>query len=262
MRNRRICIALIFSANLILETPPIVSVSPGVVVQNYFCHCPGGLSPGSSRNLVTTEPMILRTERNQRIAGAPTLPLDFDSLSPKRTQLASLFVGLAVSMLLVFGLSGCAPSTEDQISTRALIESTPPTTPPTTSDGSVAQQTTSTCEPSQRTALQRPISEQLLALNRGDFAAARDQASPSFKAVVDIRGFEEMVRSGFPFLLDQSPAAFGRCRITNDTASVEVRFRSRSPIALVYFLVKTQEEWRIEGASPAVDSVTERAETS
>ena len=122
MRNRRICITLIFSANLILETPPIVSVSPGAVVQNYFCHCPGGLSPGSSRNLVTTDPMILRTERNQRIAGAPTLPLEFDSLSPKRTQLASLFVGLAVSMLLVFGLSGCAPSTEDQISSTALID--------------------------------------------------------------------------------------------------------------------------------------------
>ena len=206
--------------------------------------------------------MILRTERNQRTAGVATVPFEFDSLGPKRTQLHSLSMGFAVLTLLFSGLSGCAPSTEDQISSRATTESTSTTTPPTTSDGFVAQETASTCGPWQRDALQRPISEQLLALNRGDFAAARDQASPSFKAVVDTQGFEEMVRSGFPFLLDQSPAAFGRCRITNDTASVEVRFRARSPIALVNFLVRTQDEWWIEGASPAADSVTGRAETS
>ncbi len=228
------------------------------MVQNYFCHCLGGLSLDSSRNLVTTATMILRTERNQRTAGVATVAFEFDSLNPKRTQLNSLFIGSAVLTLLASGLSGCAPSTEDEISSSATIESAPTAT----SDGSVAQETTSTCEPSQRDALQHPISEQLLALHRGDFAAARDQASPSFRAVFDAQGFEEMVWSGFPFLLDQSPAAFGRCRITNDTASVEVRFRDRSPIALVYFLVKTQGEWWIAGASPAADSITGRAETS
>ncbi|HIF65303.1 MAG TPA: DUF4864 domain-containing protein [Acidimicrobiia bacterium] len=206
--------------------------------------------------------MILRTERNRRTAGVIAVSTEFESLGPKRTQLNSLLMGFGVLTLLASGLSGCAPSTEDQISSGAPIESAPTATPPPTLDGSVAQETTSTCGPSQRDALQHPISEQLLALNRGDFAAARDQASPSFRAIFDAQGFEEMVRSGFPFLLDQSPAVFGRCRITNDTASVEVRFKTRSPIALVYFLVKTQHEWWIAGASPVADSVTGRAETS
>ena len=190
------------------------------------------------------------------------MSIEFESQGPKRTQLNSLFMGFSVLTLLISGLSGCAPSTEDEISSSAPIESAPTATPPATSDRSVAQEATFTCEPSQRDALQRPISEQLLALHRGDFAAARDQASPSFRAIFDTQGFEEMIRLGFPFLVDQSPAAFGRCRITNGTASVEVRFRDRSPIALVYFLVKTQGEWWIAGASPAADSITGRAKTS
>ena len=190
------------------------------------------------------------------------MSIEFESQGPKRTQLNSLFMGFSVLTLLISGLSGCAPSTEDEMSSGATIESAPTATPPATSDRSVAQEATFTCEPSQRDALQHPISEQLLALHRGDFAAARDQASPSFRAIFDTQGFEEMIRLGFPFLVDQSPAAFGRCRITNGTASVEVRFRDRSPIALVYFLVKTQGEWWIAGASPAADSITGRAKTS
>jgi hypothetical protein len=206
--------------------------------------------------------MILRTERNRRTAGVTAVSIEFESLGPKRTQLNSLFMGFSVLTLLVSGLSGCAPSTEDEMSSGATIESAPTATPPATSDRSVAQEATFTCEPSQRDALQRPISEQLLALHRGDFAAARDQASPSFRAIFDTQGFEEMIRLGFPFLLDQSSVAFGRCGIEGETGSLEVRFDEGSPIALLYFFVKTQGRWWINGASPASDAVTGKVETS
>jgi hypothetical protein len=127
---------------------------------------------------------------------------------------------------------------------------------------STSKGTHSACEPKGRDALQDRISEQLLALNREDLSAARDQASPSFKATIDTQGFEEMIRSGFPFLLDQSSVAFGRCAIEGETGSLEVRFDEGSPIALLYFFVKTQGRWWINGASPAADAVTGKVETS
>ena len=63
--------------------------------------------------------MILRTERNQRTAGVATVAFEFDSLSPKRTQLNSLFIGFAVLTLLASGLSGCVPPAADSVTGRA-----------------------------------------------------------------------------------------------------------------------------------------------
>ena len=67
---------------------------------------------------------------------------------------------------------------------------------------------------------------------------------------------------GFPFLLDQSSVAFGRCRIEGETGSLEVRFGEGSSIALLHLFVKTQVGWWIDGASPADDAVTRKVETS
>ncbi len=95
-----------------------------------------------------------------------------------------------------------------------------------------------------------------------DFSAAQDQASPSFKATFDPRGFEEKIWSEFPFLLDQSSVAFGRYRIEGGTGSLEVRFGEGSSIALLHLFVKTQGGWWVDGASPADDAVTRKVETS
>jgi hypothetical protein len=71
-----------------------------------------------------------------------------------------------------------------------------------------------------------------------------------------------MIQSGFPFLLNGDPVAFGRCRIVDGTATIEVRFGEGAAVTLVYFLIRWENQWWIDAASPAVDSLTDKVEAS
>jgi len=120
----------------------------------------------------------------------------------------------------------------------------------------------SSCANNTRDNLQKRIFSQISALNRGAFDEARKFASPSFRQNIGPSEFQSMIQSGFPFLLTGEPAAFGRCRIVGDTATVEVRFGQNSQTTLVYFLIWWDDQWWIDGASPAVDSLTDKVESS
>ena len=109
-----------------------------------------------------------------------------------------------------------------------------------------------------RDRLQNIISSQIDALDRGAFEEARYFASPSFRENVGPSEFQSIIQSGFPFLLTENSAAFGRCKISDDTATVEVRFDTSDPITLIYFLIWWEDEWWIDGASPAVDSLSDK----
>ncbi len=190
------------------------------------------------------------------------MSIGFESLTPSRAWARSQVTGFAAPPPIAACLIGYTSSAADQISNNALIGIRPTNASRLNSPFSTSKGTASACEPKGRDALQDRISEQLLALNRRDFSATQDQASPSFKATFDPRGFEEKIWSGFPFLLDQSSVAFGRCRIEGETGSLEVRFGEGSSIALLHLFVKTQVGWWIDGASPADDAVTRKVETS
>jgi len=71
-----------------------------------------------------------------------------------------------------------------------------------------------------------------------------------------------MIQSGFPFLLNGDPGAFGRCRIIDGAATIEVRFGEGTVVTLVYFLIWWEDQWWIDAASPAVDSLTDKVEAS
>lgn len=113
-----------------------------------------------------------------------------------------------------------------------------------------------------KTAVHERILTQIASLRDGAYEQAREHASESFKSSVDVAGFREIIESGFPFLAENQSVAFGRCRINDGTATVEVRFGEEPAITLVYFLVQSDNRWWIDGASPAVDGLADKIESS
>jgi len=169
---------------------------------------------------------------------------------PRRFLIAILVVPLVAS-------SSCAETSNQ---TAVQSESTEASFIPRSSTSIVDDR--SSCTNDTRGSLQATIFSQIAALSRGAFDEAREFASPSFRQNVAPSEFQSMIRSGFPFLLTGEPAAFGRCRIVNDTATIEVRFGPSTPTTLVYFLIWLDDQWWIDGASPAVDSLTDKVESS
>lgn len=164
---------------------------------------------------------------------------------------------VALVVLPLVASSSCAKSSNQMtVQSESTEESTVPESPTSIVDDR------SICANDTRGSLQKTIFSQINALGRGAFDEAREFASRSFRQTVAPSEFQSMIRSGFPFLLTGEPAAFGRCRIVNDTATIEVRFGSNTPTTLVYFLTWWDDQWWIDGASPAVDSLTDQVESS
>ena len=159
--------------------------------------------------------------------------------------------------IAVLALLTCCSSTPSQQSSAPT--STTPTEPaaPTTNPSD-----TTTCVDPHKTAVQDRILMQIESLRAGAYEQAREHASKSFKSSVNVAGFREMIESGFPFLLENQPVAFGRCQITDGTATVEVRFGEEPAITLIYFLIQSENRWWIDGASPAVDGLADKVESS
>ncbi len=160
----------------------------------------------------------------------------------------------AVAVLAVLTCCSFTPSQQSSAST-----STGPTEPtaPTTNPGD-----TTRCIDPDKAAVHDRILMQIESLRAGAYQQAREHASTSFKSSVNVTGFREMIESGFPFLLENQPVAFGRCRITDGTATVEVRFGEEPAITLIYFLIQSKNRWWIDGASPAVDGLADKVESS
>jgi hypothetical protein len=163
----------------------------------------------------------------------------------------------SVVVLMTTTLVTCCASTTSQQSSDHTATESADASPPTTH-----QQESVMCTEESRAQLQDRISMQIESLRSGEFEQAREYASSSFQGSVTVSAFREMIESGFPFLLESQPVAFGRCRITDGTATVEVRFGRASVVTLVYFLTQSDETWWIDGASPAVDTLADKLEAS
>ena len=179
----------------------------------------------------------------------PTSTLKHPRLSATAKRLGTAIV--------VLGLLTCcsSPPTPQSAAptTTAPIEPVAPTTNPNE---------TVMCIDPYKTAVHERILTQIASLRDGAYEQAREHASESFKSSVDVAGFREIIESGFPFLAENQSVAFGRCRINEGTATVEVRFGEEPAITLVYFLVQSDNRWWIDGASPAVDGLADKIESS
>ncbi|MFL2986983.1 MAG: DUF4864 domain-containing protein [Candidatus Poriferisodalaceae bacterium] len=169
---------------------------------------------------------------------------------------------ISLAAFVLISLSGCG-SNPSQAATQGGLALKPTTSVTSTSVASTSIVSDDLgCEEGPRDALQKRISAQNNALSRGAFEDAREFASPSFRQNVDPSAFQALIESGFPFLLKGNPAAFGRCQIVDDTATIEVRFADDAPVTLVYFLIWWEDQWWIDAASPAVDSLRDKVEAS
>jgi len=173
-----------------------------------------------------------------------------------RHQVLSL-TGYLVAAVALVTVSSCSSGPIRTISQMTVApESATSDTPPSVVKDRAA------CEADVRGDLQYRISAQIEALGRNAFEEAREHASPSFRQNVTPAAFQTLIQSGFSFLLNGEPAAFGRCRIVDGTATIEARFSQTTTETLIYFLIWWENQWWIDGASPAVNPLADKVEAS
>ena len=163
---------------------------------------------------------------------------------------------LIAAISALASLTCCASTSFQQVSAPATTAPAEPATTTTNPNETVI------CMDPYQAEVHTRILMQIDLLRVGAFEEAREHASTSFRNSVDVAGFQEMIESSFPFLLEDWSVAFGRCRITDGTATVEVRFGGEPAITLIYFLIQSDNRWWIDGASPAVDGLADKIESS
>ncbi len=194
--------------------------------------------------------------RTGSVRSSPPSPMPLPMTLRNRYQVLSL-TGYLVAAVALVTASGCSSGPIRTVSQTTVAQElvTSDTPPSGTKDGAA-------CEDDVRGDLQYRISAQIEALGRNAFEEARGHASPSFRQNVTPEAFRALIQSGFSFLLSGQPAAFGRCRIVDGTATVEARFSQVATVTLIYFLVWWEDQWWIDGASPAVNPLSDKVEAS
>ncbi len=105
------------------------------------------------------------------------------------------------------------------------------------------------CTADERAGMEAVVRDQLAAFSAGDFAAARDLASETFRAGIGLDAFEALISEQYPVVLADTDPAFGRCAATNPGGLLEVAVSGPDGVAeLVYLLVREDGRWAIEAA--------------
>ena len=106
-------------------------------------------------------------------------------------------------------------------------------------------------EDAQEKELIRVIDSQLSALRGNDYTKAFYYADSSFKAQMNVRGFERMVKAGFPALVRSRSAVYGVIMDNGELAVVNVGIKTASGRTLhyQYLLRKEKNGWKISGVT-------------
>ena len=228
------------------EVPKASSKPSGQTLSHICQSFPGGYPPLLARQ--TFEPFKFAPNQTRAHSPPHRWPLMRSQLKVP-SGLQKLVATGALLIVLCSCTNAADQTTAESTTTSQSIDLTTST--------SVVEQEPG-CVGNTRNRLQNVISSQINALDRGAFEEARSFASPSFRENVGPSEFQSIIQSGFPFLLSENSAAFGRCKISDGTATVEVRFDTSDPVTLIYFLIRSENEWWIDGASPAVDSLSDK----
>jgi len=109
------------------------------------------------------------------------------------------------------------------------------------------------CSPDVQDKIELSITSQTEAFASEDFNLAYSFASPEFRANVSLQAFIGVIQSSYGPLLSRSELQFADCYSDQDqiVGVIDVRFveGGNSLYALRYFVVATEEGWRVEGAS-------------
>ena len=106
-------------------------------------------------------------------------------------------------------------------------------------------------EDSREAELIRVIDSQLSALRGNDYTKAFYYADSSFKAQMNVRGFERMVKAGYPALVRSRSAVYGVIMDNGEQAVVNVGIKTASGRTLhyQYLLRKEKNGWKISGVT-------------
>jgi Domain of unknown function (DUF4864) len=98
----------------------------------------------------------------------------------------------------------------------------------------------------------RTVAAQLEAFAVGDFRAALALASESFRTGIDLKGFREIILTGYPEVAAAADHRLVECRQPGPrsaAALVDVTGDNGVTARLAYRFVLEQDGWRIDGAS-------------
>ena len=97
----------------------------------------------------------------------------------------------------------------------------------------------------------RVIDSQLSAFRGNDYTKAFYYADSSFKAQMNVRGFERMVKAGYPALVRSRSAVYGVIMDNGEQAVVNVGIKASSGRTLhfQYLLRKEKTGWKISGVT-------------
>lgn len=155
-----------------------------------------------------------------------------------------------VAVTGMLALAGCSavPSTSAGIAEPSATASTPPpATPSPTPDPEIPD-----CPADVETGIDSTVSAQLEAFSAGDFRSAFALASESFQASIDLKGFREVIRTGYPEVADSVDHRLLECRQPDPmraSALVAVTGENGMTAQLGYRFVLEPDGWRIDGAS-------------
>lgn len=108
------------------------------------------------------------------------------------------------------------------------------------------------CDEDERVVLSGVVEAQLDAFAEGDFAAARELASTTFRAGIDVETFEQLITEQYPVVLAGGDATFGPCLASDARGIVAVGLPGPDgTVDLVYLLALEDGQWRIDGAQYA-----------
>jgi len=107
----------------------------------------------------------------------------------------------------------------------------------------------SACDPEVADAALSVVRSQQEAFADGDFAAARQLASASFRSFATLREFRAIIEQGYPFLLDDPEVSLTQCLTVGSVAVLRISVQAQPAVGLAYRLVEEDGAWRIDGAS-------------
>ncbi len=152
-------------------------------------------------------------------------------------------------------LAGCsaAPgaSPDGTVTTPPSVSSPSPSSSPSTRDAR-PEEGIPECPTDVADAIDGTVAAQLAAFAAGDFRAAFALASESFRAAIDVKGFREVILTGYPEVAAAIGHRLVECRQqgpSSAAALVDVTGDDGVTARLAYRFVLEPEGWRIDGAS-------------
>ena len=172
--------------------------------------------------------------------------------------------GTLFSALLLVLLAACSAATTESTQLGLESDDAQNSQPEASAEPSAAPEASETqspdstsppeaCSSELQDKIELSITSQTKAFATEDFELAYSFASPSFRANVNLQAFIQVIQSSYGPLISTSELQFADCYSsqTEVVGVIDVRFveGGSSLYALRYFVVATEEGWRVEGAS-------------